>query len=74
VLVRFGFVAMSVILENSSPSKTVTLKTYRNFAEEDQEVAIVKLKLVARENLINSLRLLRYCCKAHSVAIYRFSS
>lgn len=24
--IRFGYVAMSVILENASPSKTVTLK------------------------------------------------
>ena len=73
MLVRFGFVAISVSLENASPSKAVTLKTYQKLAEQDQKVAIEKVKRVARENLINSLRLLRHC-SAYCVEVYRFSS
>ena len=73
MLVRFGFVAMSVTLEKASPSKTVTLKTYQQLVERDLKVAREKVKRVARGNLINSLRLLRHC-KVHGIEIYRFSS
>lgn len=73
MLVRFGFVAMSMILENASPSQTVTYKNYTQIAKNDPEAAKEKLKLVARGNLLNSLRLLRYC-KAHGIQVYRFSS
>lgn len=31
--IRFGYVAMSVILEKASPSKNVTVKTYSRLAE-----------------------------------------
>jgi len=73
MLVRFGFVAMSVILENASPSGTVTFKTYQNLAERDSEAAIAKIRRVSRVNLANSLRLLNYCI-AENIKIYRFSS
>ncbi len=73
MLVRFGFVAMSVLLEQASPSKSVTLKTYRKLREQDPQAALEKVKQAARENLVNSLRLLRHCL-AYSVKVYRFSS
>lgn len=73
MLVRFGFVAMSVILENASPSKTVTYKTYKNLAQQDPEAAIAKIRRVSRDNLDNTFRLLRYC-NSENIKIYRFSS
>lgn len=71
--VRFGYVAMSVILEKASPSRTVTLKTYNRLAAADPEIALSKVRRAASENLSNSMRILRYN-KAYGVQIYRFSS
>lgn len=71
--VRFGYVAMSVQLVNCSPSKTVTFKNYRGLSEKDPEAALNKLKRISRENLCNTLRLLRHNL-ANGVMIYRFSS
>jgi UV DNA damage endonuclease len=73
VEIRFGFVAMSVTLEKASPSKTVTLKSYKKLAEKDEEAALHKVLRVSRENLANTLRLLKHC-KFSGVKVYRFSS
>lgn len=71
--VRFGYVAMSVVLENASPSRTVTVKTYNRLAEKDPAAALSKVRRAASENLGNSLRILKYN-RAYGVQIYRFSS
>lgn len=71
--IRFGYVAMSVILESASPSSTVTYKTYSNLAEKDGTAALSRVRRAARENLLNTLRLLRHN-RAHGVKLYRFSS
>lgn len=73
MLVRFGFVAMSVILENASPSKTVTYKTYHNLAQRDSEAALAKVRQVSKDNLVNAFRLLHYC-NSKNIKLYRFSS
>lgn len=65
--------AMSVKLADCSPSKTVTFKTYSSLRERDPEAALIKLKRTARENLNNTLRLIRHNA-ASSVKVYRFSS
>ncbi|GFN31142.1 UV DNA damage repair endonuclease UvsE [Paenibacillus xylaniclasticus] len=71
MIVRFGFVAMSMLLENASPSKTMT---YASFSKlEDREAALRKLERVAEQNLDNSLRLLKHC-RGNGVSVYRFSS
>lgn len=71
MIVRFGFVAMSMTLVNASPSRTMT---YTNFAKLlDREAGIGKLQRIAEENLDNTLRILKHC-KAHDVQVYRFSS
>lgn len=71
MIVRFGFVAMSMLLDNASPSKTMT---YASFSKlDDEEAALRKLERIAEQNLDNSLRLLRHC-KGSGVAVYRFSS
>ncbi|MFZ3579964.1 UV DNA damage repair endonuclease UvsE [Virgibacillus sp. DJP39] len=70
-LVRLGYVAMSVHLQNASPSKTMTYKTFSKM--EDQEAAIGKLEQIAQTNLHNCLRLLRHNA-AHDIAFFRLSS
>jgi UV DNA damage endonuclease len=71
--IRFGYAAMSVILENNSPSRAVTFKTYSRLAETSRAAALNKVRAAARENLRSTLRLLEHN-RAHGVRIYRFSS
>lgn len=73
MIIRFGYVAMSMILEDASPSKTVTYANYKKLAQKDPEVALSKVRRVARENLNNCLRLLRHN-KAYKIEVYRLSS
>ncbi|WP_424767022.1 UV DNA damage repair endonuclease UvsE [Paenibacillus sp. sgz302251] len=71
MIVRLGFVAMSLQLENASPSKTMT---FANFSKlNDREAGIRKLERIAEENLRNTLRILKLC-KASDIKMYRFSS
>lgn len=71
MIVRFGFVAMSINVQNASPSRT---QTYANFSKlEDREAAIRRLERLAGENLANTLRILKHCL-AHDIRMYRFSS
>ncbi|MBP1949896.1 UV DNA damage repair endonuclease UvsE [Virgibacillus litoralis] len=70
-LVRLGYVAMSVHLENASPSKTMT---YTRFSKlDDRDAAIRKLEQIAETNLHNCLRLFRHNL-AHDIAFFRLSS
>lgn len=73
VLIRFGYVAMSMKLENCSPSKNLTLKSFNQLFEKDGGAALAKLNRIAQENLSNTLRLLKNN-KANGVMLYRFSS
>lgn len=71
MIVRFGFVAMSLLLENASPSRTMT---YTNFAKlGDREAGLARLERIAEDNLRSTLRILnnnRYS----DIHLYRFSS
>ncbi|RFU68690.1 UV DNA damage repair endonuclease UvsE [Bacillus sp. V59.32b] len=70
-LVRLGYVAMSMHLENCSPSQTMT---YSQFSKiKDREAAIRKLERIANSNLENCLRLLRHNV-AHDISFFRLSS
>lgn len=71
MIVRFGYVAMSVTVQNASPSKTMTMVSFNKIG--DREAAIRKLERIATENLHNTLRLLRHN-RANDVQVYRFSS
>jgi UV DNA damage endonuclease len=71
MLVRFGYVAMSVIVENASPSRTMTATHFRKL--DDREAAVRKLERLAEENIRNCLRLLRHNA-AHDIRVFRFSS
>lgn len=71
MIVRFGYVAMSMVVANASPSKTMTMASFNKI--EDREAAIRKLERIAAENLHNTLRLLRHNL-ASDIKVYRFSS
>lgn len=69
--VRFGFVAMSTILEDTSPAKTMTVKYFKK--QEDKEEVLNKLLNIARTNLENTYQILQHCDKM-DIHMYRFSS
>jgi UV DNA damage endonuclease len=70
-IVRLGFVAMSMELQNCSPSQTMTYKQFSTI--KDREAAIGKLERIATSNLENCLRLLKHCW-ANNIQFFRFSS
>ncbi|WP_180953626.1 UV DNA damage repair endonuclease UvsE [Bacillus sp. T33-2] len=71
MIVRLGYVAMSVHLQNCSPSQTMTFKKFQTI--EDREAAINKLERIALSNLENCLRLLKHN-SAHDIRFFRLSS
>ncbi|OWR31522.1 UV damage repair endonuclease UvsE [Saccharibacillus sp. O23] len=71
MIVRFGYVAMSLEIQNSSPSKTMTMARFAKLP--DREAALRQLERIAEENLRNTLRLLRHNV-AEGIEMYRFSS
>jgi UV DNA damage endonuclease len=71
MIVRFGFVAMSVQLEDASPSRTMTMATFSKLA--DREAGLRKLELIAEKNLHNTLKLLKHC-RYMGVKLYRMTS
>lgn len=71
MLVRLGYVAMSVHLQNASPSQTMTFAQFQRL--KDREAAIRKLERIANSNLENCLRLLKHN-SGHDIAFFRFSS
>ncbi|CAM3059657.1 UV DNA damage repair endonuclease UvsE [Paenibacillus sediminis] len=71
MIVRFGYVAMSMEVKNASPSKTMTLTHFNKL--NDREAGIRRLERIAAENLHNTLRLLKYN-RANDIHVYRFSS
>ncbi len=69
--IRLGYVAMSVELQNASPSQTMT---YAQFSKlKDREAAVRKLERIAQSNLHNCLRLLKHN-EASGIEFFRFSS
>ncbi|MCP8971253.1 UV DNA damage repair endonuclease UvsE [Ectobacillus ponti] len=71
MLVRLGYVAMSVHLQNASPSQTMTFAQFQRL--KDREAAIAKLERIANANLENCLRLLKHNL-AYDISFFRFSS
>jgi UV DNA damage endonuclease len=70
-IVKLGYVAMSVELQNCSPSQTMTFKQFQGI--KDREAAISKLERIAVSNLENCLRLLKHN-KANDIVFFRLSS
>src|SRR6476659_9378950 len=71
MLIRLGYVAMSTMVKNASPSKTMTATNFSKLL--DREAAIRKLERIGTENLHNTLRLLRHN-RAYEIQVYRLSS
>ena len=71
MIIRFGFVAMSLLLENASPSKTITYKSYQKLTSD--ETRLYHLRKLTEENLVNTLRILIHA-HAHDVQLYRITS
>ncbi|UJF32793.1 UV DNA damage repair endonuclease UvsE [Paenibacillus hexagrammi] len=71
MIIRFGYVAMSTMVKNASPSRTMTVTNFNKLT--DREAAIRKLERLGAENIHNSLRLLRHN-RAHDIHVFRFSS
>ncbi|MHC0038560.1 UV DNA damage repair endonuclease UvsE [Pseudoneobacillus sp. C159] len=70
-IVRLGFVAMSMELQNASPSKTMTFAQFQKIA--NRESAIRKLEKIAQTNLHNTLRILKHSV-ASEIRFYRLTS
>ncbi len=70
-IIQLGYVAMSMNLQNCSPSQTMTYAQFQKI--KDREAAIAKLEKIARSNLANCLRLLKHNL-AHDIHFFRFSS
>jgi UV DNA damage endonuclease len=71
MIIRFGYVAMSVHIKNASPSKTMTATHFQTL--QDRDAAVRKLERIAAENLHNTLRLLKHN-RAEQIKLYRLSS
>ncbi|MCQ4085710.1 UV DNA damage repair endonuclease UvsE [Saccharibacillus sp. JS10] len=71
MIVRFGYVAMSLEIQDSSPSKTMTMARFARLP--DRESGLRELERIASINLHNTLRLLRHNI-AEGIEVYRFSS
>ncbi|WP_071394572.1 UV DNA damage repair endonuclease UvsE [Bacillus tuaregi] len=70
-VVRLGYVAMSMELQNASPSQTMTFTQFQKIR--DREAAIRKLERIAISNLENTLRLLRHNAFSE-IHFYRITS
>lgn len=68
---RLGYVAMTLNLEDCSPSGTVTHSTYGKLSSE--KAKMYKLQKIANKNLFNTLRILKYN-KAMNISVYRLTS
>ncbi|KAA8997147.1 UV DNA damage repair endonuclease UvsE [Paenibacillus spiritus] len=71
MIVRFGYVAMSTMIPDCSPSKTMTMASFRKL--DDREAAIRRLESIARGNLHNTLRLLKHNAGS-DIRVYRMTS
>ncbi len=68
---RLGYVAMTLNLEDCSPSGMLTYTAYEKLSSEESK--LFRLRKVADKNLLNTLRILRYN-KAMDISVYRLTS
>lgn len=71
MIVRFGYVAMSAILKDCSPSKTITLGSLMKLNSETARFS--RLRTIAQANIVNTQRLL-YHNQAHDIKVFRITS
>lgn len=68
---RLGYVAMTLNLEDCSPSGTVTYTSYKKLSSDQSK--LYKLRKTSEKNLQNTLRILKYN-KAMNISVYRLTS
>ena len=68
---RLGYVAMTLNLEDASPSGTVSVAVFNKLP--DEEARMYRLAKVTKKNLHNTLRILRYNL-AYNIKVYRLTS
>ncbi|MBW4085060.1 UV DNA damage repair endonuclease UvsE [Paenibacillus sp. S150] len=71
MIVRFGYVAMSTVIQDCSPSKTMTMASFNKL--NDREAGLRRLEAIARGNLHNTLRLLKHNVGSE-IKVYRMTS
>jgi UV DNA damage endonuclease len=71
MIFRLGFVAMTMDLEDCSPSGTVTFATYKRLG--DENARRIRLERVSKCNINNTLRILKNCL-ALDIKVYRLTS
>jgi UV DNA damage endonuclease len=71
MVIRLGYVAMTLNLVDCSPSGTVTVTAFNKLP--DDEARMYRLRKLSRKNLGNTLRILRYN-QAYNIKVYRFTS
>lgn len=71
MIFRLGFVAMTLSLENCSPSGTVTYATYKTLKNDDAKQ--IRLARVSKSNIENTLRILK-SNYALDIEVYRITS
>lgn len=71
MIFRLGYVAMTLSLENCSPSGTVTYAVYSKL--KDEPARKVRLERVSKLNIDNTLRILKYN-RAMDIQVYRLTS
>ena len=69
--VRLGFVANALRLADCSPSKTITLRNINKITERKDQIS--RLISISRENLVNTLRILK-ANYYDGIRVYRFTS
>ena len=69
--ISFGYVAMSVVLKDCSPSRTITLQNL--FKIDSEKARFARLSSIARENLKNTQRLF-FHNQAHDIKVFRITS
>ncbi|MNO30976.1 UV DNA damage endonuclease [compost metagenome] len=71
MIVRFGYVAMSTVIPDCSPSRTMTLASFSKL--NDRAAGLRRLEAIARGNLHNTLRLLKHNVGS-DIRVYRLTS
>lgn len=71
MILKLGYVAMTLNLKDCTPSGTVTYTLYKKL--ESEEAKKMRLSRVAKSNLNNTLRILKYN-KALNIDVYRLTS
>jgi UV DNA damage endonuclease len=68
--IRLGYVAISMRLPDSSPNKTVTLKSLEKI---DKKMWNSKVEKISKLNIANTMRIIRYN-DAYGIKLYRLTS